>query len=272
MKPATAIVESASINPADHHVFLLDGPNGIVEEWASPTEKVGPAFGSPETIGFASGQMAFDTSGIPSTNGRIYVSRGSSLAVFTPPVPIPNIEDVQAIGRAQRRDDLGDDRPRPRSESVRMPRGIWRRAIRTPFQYTQFKPCEPPAPYENESTAISTALTGLQTEVSYRARVVVRTNNGVNRSAAVKIRPAAVLDVNTEPATNVTRTTAVLNGSLDPDGTADDLLVRIRDRHQLQAEHAGSFGRIRIRERRGGTDRNRQPAAGPALPLPPRRP
>ena len=34
----------------------------------------------------------------------------------------------------------------------------------------------------------------------------------------MKIRPAAVLDVKTEPATGVTRTTALLNGSLDPDG------------------------------------------------------
>ncbi len=215
-------VESASINPADHHVYLLDGPNGIAEEWATPTEKVGPAFGSQETIGFASGPMAFDTSGIPSTNGRIYISRGNSLAVFGPPVPIANIEDVQ--GSVGHNDatisatidlDHGPKVFECRVEYGEEPSGP---PFEPPFIYTQFTPCQPSAPYEGESTAISTDVTGLQTEVSYRARVVVRTNNGVNRSAAVKIRPAAVLNVSTEPATSVTRTTAVLAGSLDPDG------------------------------------------------------
>ena len=183
MKTGYGIVESASINPADHHVFLLDGPNGIVEEWASPTERVGPAFGSPETVGFASGQMAFDTSGIPSTNGRIYISRGSSLAVFTPPVPIPNIEDVQAtVGHDDATISATIDLDHgPKVFECRVEYG--EEQSEPPFHYTQFKPCEPPAPYEDESTAISTHLTGLQTEVSYRARVVVRTNNGVNRSA-----------------------------------------------------------------------------------------
>ena len=211
-------VESASINPADHHAFLLDGGRGMIEEWASPTERVGPAFGSPETIGFAGGQMVFDTSGIPSTNGRIYVSRGNSLAVFTPPVPIPNIEDVQAsVGHNDATISATIDLDHgPKVFECRVEYG--EEPYEPPFQYTQFRPCEPPAPFENESTAISTTLTGLQTEVSYRARVVVKTNNGVNRSAAVKIRPAAVLDVKTEPATGVTRTTALLNGSLDPDG------------------------------------------------------
>jgi hypothetical protein len=89
-----------------------------------------------------------------------------------------------------------------------------------PVFYTQFVPCEPPTPYAAESTQITGHLTGLQTEVNYQARVVVKTNNGVNRSAPIKIHPAAVLSLETEPASGVTRTTALLNGALDPDGMA----------------------------------------------------
>jgi hypothetical protein len=209
--------ESVSINPADHHAFLLDGPQGFIEEWSTPTEQAGPRFGSPESMGFATGQMAFDTTGL-STNGRIYVNRGSSLAVFGPPVPIATVEDPQAtVGHTSAtitatinldhgpkvsdcRIEWGEEPPEP------------------PIFYPQSAPCEPSAPYEAEETSMSTQITGLQTETSYRARVVVRTNNGVNRSSSIRVRPSAVLDVETHPATAITRTTAELNGSLDPDG------------------------------------------------------
>jgi hypothetical protein len=63
-------------------------------------------------------------------------------------------------------------------------------------------------------------MTGLTAETNYRARVIVKTNNGINRSQPIDVRPRAVLGVVTEPATDITGTTAVLNGSLDPDGIA----------------------------------------------------
>jgi hypothetical protein len=208
--------EAVSINPADHHAFLLDGSRGFIEEWATPTERVGFRFGSPETIGFAGGQMAFDTSGL-STNGRIYVSRGGSLAAFGPAVPLAGIEDLQASTghtdatvTATINLDHG-----PKVASCRVEWG--EEPSELPINYFFSKPCEPAAPYEDELTSISTEITGLQAEVHYRARVVISTNNGVNKSAPVKVQPHAVLDVRTDPATEITPTTAVLHGSLDPD-------------------------------------------------------
>jgi hypothetical protein len=212
--------ESVSINPADHHAFLLNGPPGTVEEWASPTEQVGPSFGSPETIGFASGQLAFDTSDVGSTSGRIYLSKGSSLAVMSPPVPIPDIEGATAVvghdsATVTATVDLDHG---PKVTDCRVQWGEFQ--PEQPVFYSQSIPCVPGAPFEVESTDISAEITGLQPEASYRARVVVKTNNGVNRSDPIVVRPRAVLGVETGTATDITKTTAVLNGSLDPDGIA----------------------------------------------------
>ena len=87
-----------------------------------------------------------------------------------------------------------------------------------PIFYFESTPCSPAAPFTEEQTSISADLSSLQTERSYRVRAVVKSLNGTTRSQSVKLRPPAVLSVNTDPATEVTRTTAILNGSLNADG------------------------------------------------------
>ena len=211
-------VESVSINPADHHVYLLDGPNGH-------RSKSGPV--RPKRS-------------VPHSGARKRSASRAGRWPSTPPASQHRWAHLRQPGQLDRGLQPAGADPQHRrragtvghndatiSATINLDHGpkvfecrveYGEEPSEPPFLYTQFTPCEPPAPYEDESTAISTHVTGLSTEVSYRVRVVVRTNNGVNRSPAVKIRPAAVLDVKTEPATSVTRTTAVLNGSLDPDG------------------------------------------------------
>ena len=219
-KENSALFESASIDPSDHHVYLLDSHGGAIEEWATPSEQIGPSFGNAENLAGASGQMAFDTSGISSTDGRIYVSKGHSVVVFGPPAPIPDFRDLSAVvghndAEISATVDL-DHGPKVTDCKVE-----WGEEIPgSPVFYSQFEPCNPPAPYTDESTPISVHIGSLQTETDYRARVVVKTNNGVNRSQGIKVRPPAVLSVATQPPTEVTPTTAVLHGSLDADGVA----------------------------------------------------
>jgi hypothetical protein len=210
------VFEYVSIDPGTHHAYLL-GFNGTVEEWATPTEQAG-FFGDQETLGGVTGQLAFDSSSVAGTHGRIYASRGNSLSVFSPPVPVPDIEDLgvtvghtDATIAATINLDHG-----PKVSNCQIQWG--EEYPEQPVSFSNFAPCEPVTPYTNESTPISTHITGLQTEVNYAARVVVRTNNGVNRSHPIKVRPAAVLEVKTDPADDVTRTTAQLGGSLDADG------------------------------------------------------
>ena len=205
-----------SVNPADHHAFLLDS-TGWMEEWSTPTERTSPPIQDPNLVG-STGQMAFDTSNIASTKGRIYLSRGSSLSVFSPPVPLAEIENLQAtVGHDDAEITATIDLAHgPKVSTCRVEWG--EEFPGQQISFPQSSPCEPAAPYEDEVTQISMHIPNLQPEVTYQARVVVKTNNGTNRSAGVKFRPAAVLSVQTDPADEVTRTTARLRGSLDPDG------------------------------------------------------
>jgi hypothetical protein len=214
------IFEGVAIDAADHHAYLIDTGFGRVEEWATPTERAGPVFGSGETLGGASREIALDTSGIASTDGRIYFGHGGSLVVYTPPVPMAEIHGLQATVGHESADvsatiDLAHG---PKASECLVQWGE-EQPGQTP-SYPQSVPCNPTAPYTDEVTPIDKHISGLTAEKTYLVRVVIRTNNGTNRSAPIRVRPAAVLSVETGPATNVTPTTATLTGSLDPDGMA----------------------------------------------------
>jgi hypothetical protein len=238
------LFEAVSIDPATHHAYLLDIPFGRVEEWATPLQKAGPTFGDSQVLGGANGQVAFDNSGIASTDGRIYFGKGSSLVVFSPPVPMAEIQGLEATVEHDAADvsatiDL-DHGPKVSDCSVQ-----WgEEQPGQPPSYSQSVPCQPAAPYTEETTPTTTHLPGLQTETTYLVRVVVKTNNGVNRSTPIRVRPPAVLSLRTEPASEITRTTAKLNGSLDPDGLPTTYWFRygIDTQYRNETEHlpAGS--------------------------------
>ena len=245
--------EFVSVNPADHHAFLLDF-TGWMEEWTTPTQRTGPAIQDP-ALG-ATGQLAFDTSNV-STRGRIYASRGSSLSVFSPAVPIASVEDLQATvghddAQVTATIDLGHG---PKVSTCQIQ---WGEVIPgQPISYSHSVPCEPAAPYEDEVTQISTHIAALATETDYQARVIVKTNNGTNRSVGVRFHPVAVLSVETKSATDVTPTTAVLHGSLDPDGIATTYWFEYGIDTSYRSRTAEASAGPGPRRRR--PDRNRQP-------------
>jgi len=79
-------------------------------------------------------------------------------------------------------------------------------------------PCEPAAPYGSEAD-VSAKLIGLQPETTYHYRLVASNSSGTVVGVDRTFTPHFVLDVTTEPATNVTKETAELNGSYVGDGT-----------------------------------------------------
>jgi hypothetical protein len=234
------IFEGAAIDPSDHHAYLIDYGFGRVEEWATPTEKVGPTFGNGETLGGANREIAFDTSGIASTDGRIYFGRGNSLVVYSPPVPMAEIHGLQAsVGHSSADVSATIDLAHGPKVTDCLVQWGEEQPEQTP-SYPQSAPCEPTAPYTGDVTPIDTHISGLTTEKTYLVRIVIKSNNGVNRSVPIRVRPVGVLSVETGPATGVTRTSAQLNGSLDPDGIATTYWFRygIDTQYRQQTPHA----------------------------------
>ena len=93
--------ESLGVNPQTHNVVLFSGYTGQLEEWNENNEKVGQIFGGPTILNPLADatsymrQIAFDTTG-SSTNGRIYIqSSRFKLAVFGPPVPVPDVNNLR---------------------------------------------------------------------------------------------------------------------------------------------------------------------------------
>jgi hypothetical protein len=88
----------------------------------------------------------------------------------------------------------------------------------TDTSYGQTAPCNPGAPY-NSNQAVSSALSGLSAQTTYHYRLVATNAEGTNVGLDQTFTTQnAVVGVATAPATGVTRHTATLNGSFDPDG------------------------------------------------------
>jgi hypothetical protein len=89
----------------------------------------------------------------------------------------------------------------------------------TDLSFGQTAPCTPPnIPAGTSPVAVTAELTGLVPETSYSYRIVGENANGDNPGATRTLVAPTVLDLETKPATAVDRTSATLNGSLNPEG------------------------------------------------------
>jgi hypothetical protein len=90
-----------------------------------------------------------------------------------------------------------------------------------PIEYTDQVDCEQPLPITSP-TAVSAELPGLEGEKTYNYRLVASNSapGGTSRGSNKKIIPHNVENLKTEPATNITRSEARLNGSFEGNGEA----------------------------------------------------
>lgn len=90
----------------------------------------------------------------------------------------------------------------------------------TGFEGASEKPCSPAGPFSGTATtAVSATATGLSPETSYRFRLLATSSNGSNGGAALSFTTPGAVNVQTGPVSNLTASSATLNGTVNPEGT-----------------------------------------------------
>jgi hypothetical protein len=230
-KPFGGALRVVGVDPENEHVFLGEGWGGF-QEWDQDNQQVGPMFGNEgcpgagDNLPFSNCKLgsysdldsiAFDRTGGPD-DGNIYV-RGpgtNQIAVFSPPVTIPDINGPAVTAghyTAEFSANIGLAGG-PSVTDCRIEWGFDAPTVNTGYSYTT--PCDQTA--FASATDVSAEFTGLFPETEYHYRVAAENANGTNKTDDMVFRTVAVLGVQTDPATNLDRTSGELNGSLNPDG------------------------------------------------------
>ena len=206
---------TGALDPANRHVYLAadDFAGETIQEWDAENHKVGPDFATnniPRSVGIQN--FAFDRSGGPN-DGMIYViGSPGQIAKFGPPVVIPDLTygDATPLHTTAHVEAAVDPLGAGDVTECKVEYG-------TDLTYGSSVPCAPATPYKGE-TDVSGDISGLSVEGDYHYRFVVKNGNGTNPGPDRTFHTFAVLDAVTDPATEVDRTGATLNGRLNPDG------------------------------------------------------
>ncbi len=87
------------------------------------------------------------------------------------------------------------------------------------FEGASEEPCNPAGPFSGSgTTAVSASATGLSIETEYRFRLLASSSAGSNGGLVRSFRTPGAVNVLTDPATNVTDSSATLNGTINPEG------------------------------------------------------
>jgi hypothetical protein len=87
------------------------------------------------------------------------------------------------------------------------------------FEGASEKPCNPAGPFSGSSTTpVSAVATGLSVETEYRFRLLATSSNGSNGGPVLSFSTPGAVNVQTDPATNITSSGATLNGTINPEG------------------------------------------------------
>jgi hypothetical protein len=205
--------ELAYADQSTQDIFVVGNFNEFaIQEWDENNHRVGPLFGGGHVGGAGRQGIAIDGSNGPN-RGSVYVrSNGQQISMFGPPVVVPDISYTTAeVGHTVATLN-GTISPAGGTnvQECKVEYGLTK-------SYGSSAPCDQPTPYSGD-TDVSAHLSGLFVETTYHYRIVATNTLASNLGVDQTFHTHAVLDANTEPATNVTMSTADLNGMLDPDG------------------------------------------------------
>jgi hypothetical protein len=87
------------------------------------------------------------------------------------------------------------------------------------FEGASEKPCNPAGPFSGSATTpVSATATGLTAETGYRFRLLATSSNGSNGGPVLSFSTPGAVNLLTDPPTNVTDSSATLNGTINPEG------------------------------------------------------
>jgi DNA-binding beta-propeller fold protein YncE len=207
----TAPLTGVAVDPTNDDILVVDRGSNVIDEFDASgafVEQIvgtGPAQSTPFTQ--LSGGIAVNSS------GYVYVADKSQVDIFSPNAILPKVtygavtNKTQTSGTVNATVDLNGG---PNVTSCTIQYG-------TDTTYGSSIPCTPSTPYSG-TTSISANLTGLTTEGVYHYRVVLVTANGTKKATDQVYVPHAVAGLTTEPATEVERNSATLNGSYTGNG------------------------------------------------------
>ena len=205
---ATGPLLAIAINPTNEHLLATEG--GQIGEYPPGASFPASTFGGGILAGPSYG-VAVDTA-----SNRVYVSDyyGWRVAAFDTGATLPTVTTDPVTNPGQTSGTItGHVDPDGAGE-----------VTACHFEYgtdtsygTGSLPCEPAAPLSSP-TAVHADLSGLTAETTYHYRLVVGNGNGNNAGQDRTYTPHFVAGLTTDRPTNVTRTTAQLNGSFVGNG------------------------------------------------------
>jgi hypothetical protein len=217
---ANSAFDQVSMDPSTDDVYIMNETYGRIREWSPDNDPIGPLFGPPYT-GEVRG-LAIDGSHGPN-RGTIYTQGSGNnrdqIAVFSPPVPLPDVVyGPRSVGHTTAHITASIELAGgPEITKCELEWGTTIGYRGTPAYERKSVPCSPAVPYGTDQQ-VSIDLSKIPVEQDFHYRLAAETANGRELGRNRNGRTAAVLDVETEAATNLTPQTATLNGSLNPDG------------------------------------------------------
>jgi hypothetical protein len=210
------------VDPSATKISVAPGSNDLYADRENEVvqyDSTGTRLGS-----FGSGALSQSLGlAVNSDASKVYVGIPQKVKVFGPPVTVPDVTTEPASGITKHLATL--------SGTIGAAGGLEATCV---FQYTPTQqyaeqgfegaseaPCSPAGPFTSSSpTAVSASATGLSEGNEYRFRILGTNANGSIGGEALSFATPGAVNVHTAAATNLTISSATLNGTINPEGVS----------------------------------------------------
>ncbi len=201
-----------AVDPTTENVLIVDSEKDVVDEFSSTGTYLGQITGTSPSQPFneLSGGISVNSEGYVYVADRLH----GTVDIFTPDRHLPKI----TYGEVTNLTPTSEKVTATVDPSIAGPITACYFEYGTTSSYgSPHIPCEPATPYTSPTEA-SANISGLVSETTYHYRIVLNTEEGTRKGADRVFRPNFVPNLTTEPASNLTNTSAVAHGSFIGNG------------------------------------------------------